>query len=140
MTDREKLIKLLKNAKYPLFKGYPAEVSLGVQHSDLAFEYIADYLLANGVIAPPVKVGTEVFFVAEWDNDVYRVIKGTLISYSLDAKSLWFNCRYDCGLNYWHPINDFGERVFSTKEEAEKALKERESKWYARNAVKRYTN
>ena len=82
-----------------------------------------DYLLANGVIVPPCKVGTKVYFAG---RDSGECLNGNLVSYCLDAAHLWFNCHYDCGLNYWHPIEDFGKTVFLTKEEAEQALKERE--------------
>lgn len=107
MTERERLIELLAD--------------VGLTHYDT----IADHLLANGVIVPPCKVGQKVYF-AGFDSGV--CLNGSLVSYCLDAAHLWFNCHYDCGLNYWHPIEDFGKTVFLTKEEAEKALAEREQK------------
>ena len=83
---------------------------------------LADYLLKNGVIVPPCKVGSGVYF-ADLENK--SVWDGELVSFSLDAAHLWFNCHYKCGLNIWHPIEDFGKTVFLTREEAEKALAER---------------
>ena len=81
---------------------------------------LADHLLANGVIVPPSQPGSEVFFAGLESGEILR---GELISYSLDAKNLWFYCRYDYGLNYWHLHGDFGVKVFLTREEAEQALK-----------------
>lgn len=86
------------------------------------FEAMADRLLANGVIVPPCKVGSEVCFA---DHENKSAWYGNLVSYSLDAAHLWFNCHYKCGLNMWHPIEDFGKTVFLTREEAEAALAER---------------
>ena len=82
----------------------------------------ADHLLANGVIVPPCKVGETIYF-ADLENK--SVWDGNLVSFSLDAAHLWFNCHYKCGLNIWHPIEDFGKTVFLTKELAEKELERR---------------
>lgn len=74
------------------------------------------------LIVPPCKVGSKVYFA---DNEHHSAFIGNIVSYSLDAAHLWFNCHYECGLNIWHPIEDFGKTVFLTREEAEKALAER---------------
>jgi hypothetical protein len=73
----------------------------------------------------PCAVGVKVYF-AGFDSG--ECLNGSLVSYCLDAAHLWFNCHYDCGLNYWHPIEDFGKTVFLTKEEAEKALERSDGK------------
>ena len=52
MTERERLIELLKKAPY----GANA-ITLSDKHKDSILGEIADYLLENGVIVPPVKVG-----------------------------------------------------------------------------------
>lgn len=51
MTERERLIELLKKAPY----GANA-ITLSDKHKDSILGEIADYLLGNGVIVPPVKV------------------------------------------------------------------------------------
>ena len=51
MTDRERLIELLKKAPY----GANA-ITLSDKHKDSILGEIADYLLENGVIVPSVKV------------------------------------------------------------------------------------
>jgi hypothetical protein len=85
---------------------------------------LADYLLAEGIIVPPCKVGSDVYFA---DHENKSVWDGELVSFSLDSAHLWFNCHYKCGLNIWHPIEDFGKTVFLTRSEAEQALAERKS-------------
>lgn len=91
---------------------------------------LADYLLANGVIVPPCKVGQTVFFYTcvcgEVGKEKFDILEGEVISFSLQREGLWAYCRYKCGLTYWHLVEkDFGKEVFLTREEAEKALAER---------------
>jgi hypothetical protein len=100
---RDRLIELINDVVHPCHAGA-----------------LADYLLENGVIVPPCKVGTEVYFAVQ---DREWVLKGELLSYSLDAAHLWMFCRYRGSINYWHVIEDFGKTVFLTCEEAERALK-----------------
>lgn len=106
---RDRLIELLDN----------------LPSGELLTKDVADHLLAHGVIVPPCKVGTKVYFAGLESSEC---LCGELVSYCLDAAHLWFNCHYDCGLNYWHPIEDFNTRVFIAKAEAEKALAERREK------------
>ena len=91
-------------------------------------EIIAEYLLANGVIVPPCKVGTEIFGLFDNDDEQRKEIyEGKVLCYSLDENNLlWARMRYKNGLTYWHTIDDFGKTVFLTRGAAEQALKERE--------------
>lgn len=115
---REKLKNLLKNAKYPLSEGYPAEAHLASQLSGKGLDYIADFLLENGVIVPPVKEGDE----------LYRVIvpkNGEPYVSSCTAKVEPYAIYYQCAADAYYRIlpDDIGKSVFLTREEAEKALK-----------------
>lgn len=89
-------------------------------------DVIADKLIAEGVIVPFAECGTDIYGAFEWETEY--VYEGTLVSYSIQIDGLWFYCHYSNGLNMWHKIEDFGKTVFLTKEEAEKALAEREGK------------
>lgn len=94
---------------------------------------IADHLLANGVIVPPCKVGHKVFYFFETcdeqGKEKTRISEGVVVSFSLQEEGLWAYVRYKGGLTYWHIVEqDFGKTVFLTREEAEKALAEREGK------------
>lgn len=112
---RDRLIELIVSADISLFgtdKPYA--------------EVYADYLLANGVIVPPCKVGDTVYFVVEFDEDCKCYVdKGRVYAIIQNENTLWLSVRYLSGLRYDHTPNDFGKTVFLTKEEAEKALKER---------------
>ena len=75
-------------------------------------EPLADYLLANGVIVPPCKVG----------DTVYRICKQ---KYPIDAYRMrweedWviLTCPFDLSM-----IPEIGKTIIITREEAEQALK-----------------
>lgn len=113
---RERLIEILKGFRTPICEGLNAKLP--------DVDAIADYLLANGIIVPFAECGTDIYGAFEWETEY--VFDGTLVSYSIQIDGLWFYCHYSNGLNMWHKIEDFGKTVFLTKEEAEKALAERE--------------
>lgn len=86
-------------------------------------ELIADYLMSNNVVVLPFSVGLKVYFISEWTDE--EAIEGSLVSYSVDERGIWFYCRYLCGLSMWHKIDDVGKTVFLSRAEAENVLKER---------------
>ena len=101
MTDRDRLIEILKVPIHPKIGVDPAEV-------------VADYLLANGVIVPPVEVGDTVWYVDDFTEEIeectvygFNVVNGKL-SLLVDNGECKFITRK------WH----------NTKEEAEQKLKE----------------
>lgn len=107
---RERLIELLKAFRTPICEGLNAKLP--------DVDAIADYLLAEGVIVPPCKVGDTVYSInrkplsGHWEDNKYFVdnwgeFKVCEIPFSL---TLW-----ECG---W-------KGIFLTKEEAEQALAER---------------
>ena len=118
MTDREKLIDLIVSADISLF-------GTGKPYA----EVYADYLLANGVIVPPCKVGDALYFLYD-DTFAYRPKITTYIYetndwyFDIDQKGtsiLPRSVRSYKGKHHYY----LGETVFLTKEEAEKALAER---------------
>ena len=103
MTDRERLIELILNCER-------VDLPLPIEYQ----EHLADYLLANGVIVPPCKVGDAVWEI-DADNPfeeelqvIESKVEGFYVGTSRNLHSI------DC------------KTVFLTKEEAERALKERE--------------
>lgn len=84
-------------------------------------ETIADYLLANGVIVPPCKVGDKVYVPSgdeEFDwVDEYKVKYFYCSSKGIDRLYI------ECGTmgNNFRP-KDINKTVFFTREEAERAL------------------
>ena len=109
-NDRDKLIELL--CKAPLgFKTFEN------QYGKSTIYNFADYLLANGVIVPPCKVGDSIFRVGNgkiWEWLIEHIeIYGDEIGF------------VDDGENYFTP-DKIGKTVFLTKEEAEAELQKRD--------------
>ena len=106
MTDRERLIDLMIEAK----RTEPETGSFT--------DYLADYLIANGVITPPCKVGQTVWFIRNKEIIETRVEKIILKYGGLYIKLC-------CNSMYETTCNSIGKTVFLTQEEAKKALKSR---------------
>ena len=90
---------------------------------------LADHLLANGVILPPVWVGSTVYYIydllGEMCSKEMSVVECTFDEqglYSLRAET--FDHRISLPFSRKHPYYSLNTLRF-TKEEAEKALKER---------------
>ena len=121
MTERERLIELF-------MRGDIAAAKQGVFNCCMCrreAETIADYLLENGVIVPPVQVGATVYC-----TDSYRHLIKPLEIIGFEVDYTKRICKYYCsGGDYtpaWFKPAEIGKTVFLTREEAEKALKERE--------------
>ena len=112
MNQRERLIDLIVNAK----KTDPERGSFT--------EYLADYLLSNGVIVSPVKVGDTVYLPShERDNQSPDVLEETVTKVSMSG----FWSSEDAALmqnDFQWEWDDLGKYVFVTCEEAEQALDE----------------
>ena len=112
MTDRDRLIELIKN--------YPCMSTAKNCFMESIAEDLTDYLLANGVIVPPCKVGDTVYFLdAICVNDSYCINNCCCIDCKYAELQV---CEIDFDLSMYKEI---GKTVFLTKEEAEKALAER---------------
>ena len=110
MTDRERLIDLIREAKKHTKNA----------NSDLERNMIfADYLLEHGVIVMPCKVGDKVYR----PSDCLGVVQFVIISFNIYESEMFFT---DDSENIIYP-SDIGKTVFLTREEAERALKEREN-------------
>ena len=118
MTEREKLIELIERADNECRNRVGCDTCKAYGRGKDCLHYlIADHLLSNGVIVPPCKVGDTVFEFScddpflEYPN--YYVVPSTVCSFIIFTTEDMHNM--DC----------VGKTVFLTKEEAEKALKER---------------
>ena len=113
MTERERLIKLLMQGELEADK----QGVFNCSRSEWKAEIMADFLLENGVIVPPVKVG----------DTVYIIERGNyIIPLCGHCKPHWEKKIEKCSFKYWMLDNHkFGENIFLTREEAEKALAER---------------
>ena len=124
-NDRDRLIELLKSA--PLC-GQPFDK----QYFDGTIEKIADYLLANGVIAPPCKVGDDIYFYKAEINEICPAkVIGIYNRFYTPSMPLWIEISYESktiGRQACEMTSDvFKLLCHLTKEEAERVLKEGES-------------
>ena len=109
MTERERLIELLNKS---------CEERGWIMNGAGT---ITDYLLANGVIVPPCRVGQEVYFIKTIfslaDDPLKEKVCG-MKTYSDNMKFTFVTASQRC-----FDEDKLGKTVFLTREEAEKALK-----------------
>ena len=132
---RDRLIELLTEC---------CDKNLNITHL-LGFEQliIADHLLDNGVIVPPCKVGDKLYATGE--NRIAECTCDDISIHNEISIGAEFNCDYDCKVcpfNSWKQdfhtgeyscdgeygtwffsLEDFGKTVFTSREDAEKALR-----------------
>lgn len=114
MTQREKLIELLPEA---------VGKCKGSQGSDNGWGEIADYLIANGVIVLPCKVGDTVYKVFDGKVWEMKAVAIPMLISSVGA-NLSVTCTNYRGAALTYELSDFGKTVFPTREEAERALED----------------
>ena len=92
-------------------------------------EKLADYEDAEEkglLLRFPVPIGTTVYKFEPLAKGTKRYIETTVTRYEVFNDSVWFTFANGLGRN----VEDFGEYVFLTQEEAEQKLKEMESDLY----------
>ena len=111
MTQKERLVELLLPQLFMF-----SAVDCGK---------LADYLLSNGVIVPPCKVGDTVWMLMD-DSHAILPVKIWIIEIHKDTT--WFEGNREDGMREFFNASDFGKTVFLSREAAEQALKERDEK------------
>lgn len=115
MTERERLIKLIREA----MKNHEITIE---NYMIPTSDYISDYLLKNGVVILPCKVGTPLYFLSG-DLKKCEIIESSSWSYIIDSFGLITIEETLHELSYKNNYEYiFGVTVFSTRKEAEKAL------------------
>lgn len=118
MTQIERLKELFKEIEYTPFPEMTAKANLANQFTDYAVNCIVDEMLKNGVIVPPCEVGDTVYYPSFYKT---AIIEGEILRIVVDDKGIMLLTNYTA-----FDASEFGESVFFTREEAEKALAERE--------------
>jgi hypothetical protein len=118
MSDRERLIRrLIAAASYPYTMDSRSEIEL-----------LADYLLENGVILPPCKVGQEVWLVFTPKFPANPADKGKWFMTQDGVQRIILGAK-GFSVETWNvgtiPAKEIGKKLFLTREEAEKELAER---------------
>lgn len=107
MTERERLSELIGISRVCEYTGLCKATD----------EDIADYLLKNGIIAPPVKVGDTVYEISHRGNIRQRKVVEILIAGEpsfVVGGDIYSEERYHFSL--------FGKVIFLTKEQAQLAI------------------
>ena len=127
---RDRLIEVLNNIQTVGTKvTQKKDIYYGkyIDEEDFSNEQVAEYLLANGVIVPPCKVGDKVWLIKSlnWQQTEWEIKEGKISIIQQKADKSW---KFRVTEN--HSVKDYtvekiGKTVFLTREEAEKALAER---------------
>ena len=113
---RERLICLIKNAEKAFPKDKPV---LDIE------EFVADYLLANGVIVPPCKVG-EVVWIIDCYTKIQKCEIFSVNYYNNRNDDMWlYGIKTENFITLTFEDDDIGKTVFLAKEEARKEFAER---------------
>ena len=122
MTERERLIKLLMQGELEADK----QGVFNCSRSEWKAEIMADFLLENGVIVPPVKAGDTIYEIHERrkGNEWVKIISERFVHGVEICAGGCMIAR--CGSTISVFLSDIGKTVFLTREEAENALEERE--------------
>lgn len=121
MTDRDRLIELLEQANFDFSEECVACLEDGYKAMPMLEDFFADYLLANGVIVPPLSLNQMVWCKS---FDGINQCKVSSLTQKSDGS---FKIRLT---NLIHKFvfeitpDEIGKTVFLTKEEAEEKLKE----------------
>lgn len=105
MTERERLIEILRKQIYPKIGADPTDV-------------VADYLIDNGVRLPPCKAGDTVYYL-DLRSLTIRELKVAEIIITTPHNAMLLNLSD----GYLHGASDYGISLFYTDEEAEEAIK-----------------
>ena len=112
MNERDRLIELIDKKQY---QGNANDLGRNyIQNYELA-----DYLLANGVIVPPCKVGDTIYQI-----DGVRIYQSTIHEITYTSSKVIFVTE-----NIVFDERAINNSIFLTREEAEKALKESDEGW-----------
>ena len=121
--EKERLIKLIRQAKkqesFETLFANDIDTAIDMPHGE---EYLANYLLANGVIVPPCKVGDKIYMLVTRKTTSFEYPNGKMKR--IENQHTFIKETYLTKLNFFKVLDDFGKTVFLTKEEAEEKLKE----------------
>ena len=115
MNERERLIELVKE---------PLEWMPYGQVTNYTAPEIADYLLANGVIVPPCKVGDTLYVISQMkDKRILPFVNKYEVTFIQVGKRKCKVYHEKDGFIKIFKQDDFGKTVFLSEEQANKKIK-----------------
>ena len=135
---RDRLIELLQEAEKKCQDTKQCENCIGFGMGNECVNYLfANYLLANGVIVPPCKIGQTVWLCTSPENirgydfdgdgeqkEIFECVVENITFYSSGTHQVRCYCNGKFVAHYLS-FSDLGKTVFLTREEAEARLKGR---------------
>ena len=125
MTDRERLVELIRNETC-LNNGcnFICEECDFFMLNDKDVDRLADYILADGWMRPPCKVGTHIWVIPTTENGFTEITEMAVRGFSIGEPYNVANCFRLRGTSalFQPSFEKFGKTVFLTREDAEKAL------------------
>lgn len=117
---RDRLIELIEQGDKSFANKYEGKV---MSHLDELYGFLADYLLANGVIVPPCYIGQEIWHNTKHYDGRIETRKGKVSMLQQKADKSW-KIRITVRSSVWDfSPDEIGVRYFFSKEDAENALK-----------------
>ena len=121
MSEKERLVELLLESE-PI-----KERDLDDDWGDNEILDIAEHLLENSVLVPPVKVGDTVYTNVSWQGwylrDKDKPYKAKVVYIGINGSKNYVNVVYEKNDNMMtFTFDEIGDRIFLTREEAEKAV------------------
>ena len=124
---RNRLFELIADARKEYYDYSDELHEKGMSVPESSEEYIADYLLANGVVVPPCKIRTKIYKIV-----LGKIYEYEVASYTVDAEGFSFiHLAYVEGNTIYgvtHSIEEFNKQYNLAREDAERALRKDESK------------
>ena len=116
MNERERLIETLNNTQIQ-------SRTLADLFYKSVIEKIADHLIENGIIVPPVKVGQTVYIIPKYNGNPYCGVQQDKVQMiGITSRGVHIKTRNNSSFNKTYIL---GKTAFLTKEQAEKALQKR---------------
>lgn len=116
LTMRERLAELIK-------KGIDKHESTIENYVHPEWEFIADYLLENGVVVPPCKVGQTMYVISRYYGGEWKVFKCKVNDITVFERNIFISLHGVNNFCFGENAEHIGKTVFLTREDAEKALK-----------------
>lgn len=83
---------------------------------------VADYLIENGVVIPPLKIDDKVYIVDEYSNEDTGIDECVVSKIIIEDNDGCFSFMTWDTLDWCYSCYEIGKTIFLTLEEAEKAL------------------
>lgn len=114
---RDRLIELISDMENELLRSYPYTTD------EYRIACLADHLIENGAILPPCNVGDDIWIVKCYEGKPLGIVKDKVQMIGITSRGFHIKARNHHDHNKMYML---GKTVFLTREDAEKALRERE--------------